>query len=154
MTSALIAHDITNTVVSANADTFHPFSSAGVVQNTPAPSGAKAFPVETAIRTQHGVAIVRSRWTGAAWQHRFPSHGKPGQHHIVTAMSCDCEGFTHRGRCYHVAAAQDIEEQLHRDIYDALRAMRWCNSSEEIVFGWRSLARIGISEDQAREVLA
>ena len=116
--------------------------------------GAAHFPVQTAIRTLHGVAIVRSGWADGAWQHRFPSHSQPGQHHITTAHTCDCAGYMHHGRCYHVACAQDIEAQLHRDIYDALRFLRWCTSSDESDFGWRDLARLNISEATAREVLA
>ncbi len=37
------------------------------------------------------------------------SKSAPGSWHTATATSCDCVGFSFRGRCRHVAAVAELE---------------------------------------------
>jgi len=141
----------------AGAVVYAPAASGAVcedaVAHTHAPARAGGYPIESAIRTVHGVSIIKTKWCEDGWLHRVPSHSHPGQHHYVADSECTCWGFIRHHHCYHVDAVTGIEAQLHSDCWYALRYMRPSQSIEDYCYGLALLARMGLSEDTARAVI-
>lgn len=53
---------------------------------------------------RHGVLIYRHDNGQGCVRYFATSQSDPGTLHYVTAVSCDCAGFVHHGRCRHLAA--------------------------------------------------
>lgn len=120
------------------------------------PRKGQPWPIESAIRTQHGVAIVKTRWVDgpdSGWMHKSPSHSRPGEWNYTTEGACSCWGFIRHRHCWHVSEAARIERSLHRDCYYALRFMRPSNSTEDYCYGLSLLSRMGIDEAAARAII-